>query len=111
MTTAIVNWVPTRDGKKARAVCQWCDRTSRPVETCEDGQPKLWELGAGWSRAGYPVDFTHTDGSVGGQFTCPACARLRDRRQAASATPLLSPSPRRATAIAAARHNSGRNAL
>lgn len=92
------NWVPTRSGK-VRAVCQWCDHRSRPVEPSDDGRPGFWDL-RGWSESPFPVSFEHRDGTHGSLYTCPACLRLRAERQAAGIRPLLSPSPARAVAVA-----------
>lgn len=88
----IVNWTPTNDGPKARAVCEFCDRRSRPIVVSGDGRPSLWDMPQGWSTAPYPVSFVHDDGSSGSTFTCPECNSLldagvslpvADRRQAA----------------------------
>ncbi|QLF84848.1 hypothetical protein SEA_BBQVALINDRA_38 [Gordonia phage BBQValindra] len=97
--SGILNCEPTRDGRKVRAICQWCDRRSRPVAPRVGAEPSLWDI-SGWSAAPYPEDFVHSDGSHGTAYTCPACARLRDRRNAEGARPLLSPAPGRAAAIA-----------
>ncbi|AXH45804.1 hypothetical protein SEA_GEAZY_43 [Gordonia phage GEazy] len=95
----ISNCEVTRDGRKVRAICQWCGRRSRPVAPRFGDEPSFWDL-SGWSAAPYPEDFTHRDGSSGTVYTCPACARLRDRRRADGISPLLSPSPARTAAIA-----------
>ncbi|AMS02960.1 hypothetical protein SEA_MAGICMAN_39 [Gordonia phage MagicMan] len=95
----IANLEMIRDGRKVRAVCQSCDRRSRPVATRVGGAPSLWDL-SGWSAATYPENFVHSDGSRGTVYTCPGCARTRDRRNAEGVRPLLSPAPRRAAAIA-----------
>ncbi|AZV00788.1 hypothetical protein SEA_KIKO_40 [Gordonia phage Kiko] len=85
----ILNCETTRDGRKVRAICQWCDRRSRPVAPRVGDAPSFWDL-PGWSAAPYPRDFVHSDGSQGTVYTCPGCARLRDRRNAEGIRPLLS---------------------
>ena len=72
-----VNFIATKDGK-ARAVCETCDKRSRPVRADADGEPSMWELPRGWSSAPYPHDFVHTDGSVGTKWICPACKKRLD---------------------------------
>lgn len=95
----IANHIPTTTGR-VRAVCEWCDRKSRPVEAGRDGQPATEP--AGWTVARFPADHRHGDGSVGATWTCAACRRQRDQRQRAGARPLLVPSPDRVAARAAA---------
>jgi hypothetical protein len=60
---AIRNWVPTHSGR-VRAVCQWCDKRSKPVEPTDDGRPGFWDL-RGWSESPYrsPIStaMDHTD--------------------------------------------------
>lgn len=79
-----VNYVSA--GARVRAVCEICGRKSASVVPDADGEPDLWKLARGWSTAPFPPDFVHEDGSVGSNFTCPACnaafragARLRAR--------------------------------
>lgn len=70
---SIVNFVPTRDGKKASAVCEFCDRKSRPVLVNYRGEPDLWLLPRGWAQAPYSADVVHGDGSSGSLWRCPTC--------------------------------------
>lgn len=100
----IQNWEPAGDGR-IRVVCQWCDRRSRPLQLTPDGKPHLWDLTDGWSETGFPPDYEHRDGSLGPQYTCPACTRLRQQRQQDGITPLLAPSSRRAAVMAGRRPN------
>jgi hypothetical protein len=93
----ITNWEPTKTGK-ARAICQYCDRRTKPRDPQPDGRPAFWCEFAGWSVAPYPVDFEHPDGSHGSLYCCPDCRRLSDERQRAGIRPLLSPTPERAAA-------------
>jgi len=67
-----VNSIPTRSGK-VRAVCEFCNRKSKPVGAANDGEPSIWALPLGWSTAPYPRHFKHQDGSVGSKWTCPKC--------------------------------------
>ena len=76
MSHHIVNSIPTRVGDKAHAVCEFCDRRSRPIRLALDGQPSLSDFPRGWSVAPFPAHFRHGDGSTGGRFTCPPCSRL-----------------------------------
>jgi hypothetical protein len=63
---------------RVRAICQCCGHQSRPVLPEKDGEPDLWKMGRGWSTAPFPAGYRHADGSVGSNFTCPACnKRLR----------------------------------
>jgi hypothetical protein len=71
------NVIPTRDGQKASAVCEWCDRKSQPVRRDYRGEPDLFELPRGWSQAPYSSEFMHDDGSTGSLWTCPACNKHR----------------------------------
>jgi hypothetical protein len=75
---SVVNFIPTRDGKKASAVCEFCDRRSRPVAVDSAGEPDLWALPVGWSQAPFRVDFAHDDGSTGSLWACPVCNRRLD---------------------------------
>lgn len=74
----IVNFVSTRTGK-VRAVCEFCDCKSGPVEPARDGEPSMWDLPRGWWCAPYPRDFVHEDGSTGTLFTCPNCDKRLDK--------------------------------
>ena len=75
--SGIVNFTVTRDGAKASAVCEWCDKRSRPVRRGSQGEPDLWALPVGWSQAPYGADTVHGDGSTGSLWTCPACQLKR----------------------------------
>lgn len=70
---SIVNFVPTRDGRKASAVCEFCDRRSRPVLVNYRGEPDFWLLPRGWAQAPYSADVVHGDGSSGSLWRCPSC--------------------------------------
>jgi len=96
---SIVNWECAPDGM-VRAICQYCDRRSDPVEAAYDGRPRSWDLEPGWSCGPYPVDFEHADGSQGALFRCPSCCVLAGDRQRRGIRPLLSPTPARALNIA-----------
>ncbi len=74
---AITNHTVTRDGLKASAVCEWCNKHSRPVRRNGRGEPDLWELPVGWSIAPHSADVVHADGSSGSLWTCPTCQRQR----------------------------------
>lgn len=67
----IANEITTRTGRR-RAVCQHCDRKSRPVFTDHE-RLSIFDMPLGWSVAPYPVDFTHEDSSTGSLWSCPAC--------------------------------------
>lgn len=69
---APINHTPVRNGCSS-AVCQCCNKHSRPVKVDDDGEPDLWRMARGWSVAPLPADYVHRDGSVGSTFTCPAC--------------------------------------
>lgn len=75
------NYTPTRGGKAA-AICICCNRKSRPVEVCKDGEPDLWMMPKGWTQSPFPADFRHRDGSIGSIYTCPACNKLLRRGEA-----------------------------
>ncbi|NMO00788.1 hypothetical protein HH308_06115 [Gordonia sp. TBRC 11910] len=76
-TAPIVNWVPTRDFRRACAVCQWCDSRSLPIPVGADGRPFFLGVGGqGWLESPYPISHQHADGSRGSKYTCPACAQL-----------------------------------
>lgn len=92
---AIANYVSTRAGQ-VRAVCQWCDARSRPVDAAPDGRPVSYDLG--WRTAPFPPGYVHVDGSCGSLYTCPRCSRLARERQAAGVRPLLVPTPERIAA-------------
>lgn len=73
-----INHTPVRNGR-CSAVCEICNKQSRPVQADCDGEPNLWDMARGWSTAPFPADCRHDDGSVGSTFTCPSCnARLRN---------------------------------
>lgn len=75
-TAQYSNMIRTSKGT-VRAICYCCGKTSKPGRPDHDGEPNLCRLGRGWSMAGYPADFKHSDdGSVGSTFTCPACNKL-----------------------------------
>jgi hypothetical protein len=76
-----VNYVPASGGR-VRAVCECCGRRSKPCQPDKDGEPRLWDIGSGWSEAPYPHDFKHDDGSVGSTFSCPACNKRLDAGEA-----------------------------
>lgn len=76
--SAHVNSVAARNGKAA-AVCSCCNRKSRPVYVCREGEPDLFRLSVGWSQAPFNVDFVHSDGSRGSMFTCPECNKKLHR--------------------------------
>jgi len=69
---APINHTQVRNGC-SRAVCQCCNKQSRPVRVDDDGEPDLWRMARGWSVAPFPANCVHRDGSVGSKFTCPAC--------------------------------------
>lgn len=94
----IANHIPTTTGR-VRAVCEFCDRKSRPVEAGRDGQPATEP--AGWTVARFPANHRHGDGSHGSTWTCTSCRRLREQRQRDGVRPLLVPSADRVAARAA----------
>lgn len=99
MSDSIVNLIPTSTGK-VRTVCFYCDRTSRPRRVDANCRPSWSDWPRGWSEGCYDPEHVNADGSTGSVWTCPACNRLVRERQAGGVTPLLTPSPRRARAIA-----------
>lgn len=73
---ALVNHTPARNGRSS-ALCQCCNRQSRPAKVDADGEPDLWHMARGWSCAPFPATCHHSDGSFGSKYTCPSCnARL-----------------------------------
>lgn len=73
---ALVNHTPVRNGRSS-ALCQCCNKQSRPAKVDDDGEPDLWRMARGWSQAPLPAKYQHNDGSFGSKYTCPACnARL-----------------------------------
>lgn len=71
------NSTEPRDGM-ASAICQCCNRQSKPVPTDAAGDPDLWKMPRGWSQAPFPVRTQHADGSRGSRYTCPGCnSKLR----------------------------------
>lgn len=83
----IRNTITTSTGRQS-AVCEFCDRQSRPVVVeRESGRLSLWDLANGWSTSPYPLDFVHADGSTGALWTCPSCNRRLDRGESVSVTP------------------------
>ena len=73
---APINHTPVRSGC-SRAVCQCCNKQSRPVRVDDDGEPDLWRMARGWSMGPLPASYVHRDGSIGSTYTCPTCnARL-----------------------------------
>lgn len=74
-----VNLIAYSTGKVS-AVCQYCERKSRPVAPArpprKDGRPSVMDLAAGWSEAPYPADTVHEDGSTGSLWTCPSCTKI-----------------------------------
>lgn len=100
LESVIVNWVATSTGN-VRAICQHCDRRSRPVAAEPDGRPGFWDL-RGWTETPYPINHRHADGSRGSKFCCPSCYRRRVERQRQGVGPLLSPTAERLAATRAA---------
>ena len=77
---------------KVRAICRFCNEASRPARADRDGEPDMFELGAGWSCAPYPASYVHEDGTKGSLWCCPSCNRrlyagesLRERQAAVTA--------------------------
>lgn len=91
---AHANHTPVINGRCA-AICQCCNKRSRPVQADHDGEPDLWRMASGWSCAPFPAGSVHRDGSVGSKFTCPACnVRLNRGETLQLRTPASPPTPR-----------------
>ena len=74
------NTKTTKTGKVS-AICEFCGKTSKPVQPGFDGEPDFMALPIGWSESPFPKDFKHADGSTGSLYGCPSCNKKLHKGQ------------------------------
>jgi hypothetical protein len=75
---------------RLRAVCEFCERTSRWVDEdpMNPGHVRLSSIGLGWTVAPYSVTTEHANGTHGDQWACPPCGRRMERGVVLTARPV-----------------------